>query len=449
MNVLLSVIGLLVALGILVTVHEYGHFWVARRNGIKVLRFSIGFGQPLYRWYDKQGTEFAIAWIPLGGYVKMLDEREGPVPAAEQHGEFMSKTPLQRIAVASAGPLANFLFAILAFALLYTIGVQGLKPLVDQPPTETPAAEAGFERGDRILAIDGHEVDTWREVNLTLAQRVGDSGEIEFRVARDGRERRLNVPVERWLSQESEPNPMANLGLYVQRPEVPAVIGQLMPGEAAEAAGLQVGDQVLRTEGQVIENWLDWVEVIQLNGGRSLDVEVLRDGERMTLEITPRTREVEGETQGYIGAGAASFEWPEEQIVTHRVMPWTAIAWGLRDTWEMVGLSFGMLGKMVTGQVSFEQIGGPISMAQLAGDSVQGGLESFVRYLAFISIALGVMNLLPIPILDGGHILFYSIEWLRGRPVSERMQIIATQVGLMLIIGLMMVAFYNDIGRLG
>ena len=449
MNVLLSVMGLLVALGILVTVHEYGHFWVARRNGIKVLRFSIGFGRPLYRWYDKQGTEFAIAWIPLGGYVKMLDAREAPVPAAEQHAEFMSKTPMQRIAVASAGPLANFLFAIAAFALLYTIGVQGLMPLVDEPPAETPAASAGFERGDRILGIDGHEVDTWREVNLTLAQRVGDSGDIEFRVARDGRERRLTIPVERWLAQESEPNPMANLGLYVQRPEVPAVIGQLVPGEAAEAAGLQVGDQILEVEGQVIENWLDWVEVIQLNGGRPLEIELRRDGERKTLEVTPRIREVDGETQGFIGAGAARFEWPEDQIVTHRVMPWTAVWWGLRDTWEMVGLSFGMLGKMVTGQVSLEQIGGPISMAQLAGDSVQGGLESFVRYLAFISIALGVMNLLPIPILDGGHILFYSIEWLRGRPLSERMQIIATQVGLMLIIGLMMVAFYNDIGRLG
>lgn len=449
MTVVLSVVGLLVALGILVTVHEYGHFWVARRNGIKVLRFSIGFGRPLYRWYDKQGTEFAIAWIPLGGYVKMLDEREAPVPAAERHLEFMSKTPLQRIAVASAGPLANFLFAILAFGVLYTIGVQGLLPLVDQPPAETPASEAGFQRGDRILAIDGQEVDTWREVNLTLAQRVGDSGEIRFRVARDGGERSLSVPVERWLARASEPNPMADLGLYVQRPEVPAVIGQLVPGEAAEAAGLQVGDRILRVDGQVIENWLDWVEVIQLNGGRSLNVELLRDGERMTLEVTPRTREVDGETRGYIGAGAARFEWPEEQIVTHRVMPWTAVWWGLRDTWEMVGLSFGMLGKMVTGQVSLEQIGGPISMAQLAGDSVQGGLESFVRYLAFISIALGVMNLLPIPVLDGGHILFYSIEWLRGRPLSERMQIIATQVGLILIIGLMMVAFFNDIGRLG
>lgn len=448
MNVLLSVLGLLVALGILVTVHEYGHFWVARRNGIKVLRFSVGFGRPLYMRTDKHGTEFAVAWIPLGGYVRMLDRREGPVPESQQDTEFMAKTPLQRIAVASAGPLANFLFAIIAFGLLYTIGVQGLKPLVDQPPVETPAASAGFERGDRILGIDGHSVDTWREVNLTLAQRVGDSGEIRFRVERGGAERFLSIPVDRWLGQTSEPNPMADLGLYVQRPEVPPVIGHLVPGEAAESGGLQVGDRILSVDGQAIENWLDWVELIQLNGGRSLDLDVLRDGERLSLDLTPRVREVNGASQGYIGAGAARFEWPDDQIVTHRVMPWTAVWWGLKDTWEMVGLSFGMLGKMVTGQVSLEQIGGPISMAQLAGDSVQGGLESFVRYLAFISIALGVMNLLPIPVLDGGHILFYSIEWLRGRPLSERTQIIATQVGLMMIIGLMMVAFFNDIGRL-
>ena len=448
MSVLINIIGLLLALGILVTVHEYGHFWVARRNGIKVLRFSVGFGQPLYRWYDKHGTEFAIAWIPLGGYVKMLDEREAPVAEVDKHQEFMSKTPLQRIAVASAGPIANFLFAILAFALLYSIGVKGLVPLVDQPPVDTPAAEAGFERGDLIRSVDGEAVDTWREVNLALARRVGDTGEIGFQVIRGNEERYLNVAVDRWMSRESDPNPMVSLGLYPRRPDVAPTIGQVFPGEAGEAAGLQVGDRIERVDGQVIEKWLDWVELIQLNGGRSISVEIVRDGRTMVLDVTPRIREVDGKSQGFIGVGAKPFEWPEDQITTQRVMPWTGVWLGLQDTWEMVGLSFDMLRKMLTGHVSVEQIGGPITLAQLAGDAVQGGLESFVRILAFISISLGVVNLLPIPVLDGGHILFYSIEGLRGKPLSERTQMIATQVGLMLIVGLMMVAFFNDIGRL-
>ncbi|MCH8531476.1 MAG: RIP metalloprotease RseP [Saccharospirillum sp.] len=449
MSILMNIAAILVALGILVTVHEYGHFWVARRNGIRVLRFSVGFGRPLVRWYDRHGTEFVVAWIPLGGYVKMLDEREAPVPEAERSFAFNSKTPGQRIAVASAGPIANFLFAILAFAVLYSIGVRGLIPLVDTPLPDTPAAVAGFERGDLIRQVDGRAVQNWRDLALALAGRVGDTGVIQFEVERQGSLQRLDVEIERWLSRDSQPNPLANIGLSPRRPDIPAVIGEVMAGGAAERAGLIAGDRILSADGQRIENWLDWVTVIQLNGDRPLTVTLERDGARQSLNLIPELRQQGDQTQGFIGAAAAPFSWPDEQITVQRVMPWTGVWLGIQDTWEMIALSFGMLGKMFSGLVSFEQIGGPISMAQMAGESVQGGLETFIRFLAFISISLGVVNLLPIPVLDGGHILFYSIEWLRGKPLSERLQIVGSQIGLMLIIGLMVLAFVNDIGRLG
>ncbi|MHA7881023.1 MAG: RIP metalloprotease RseP [Saccharospirillum sp.] len=448
MSVLLNIGAILLALGILVTVHEYGHFWVARRNGIRVLRFSVGFGRPLVRWLDRKGTEFVIAWIPLGGYVKMLDEREAPVPESQRNEAFNSKTPGQRIAVASAGPIANFLFAIVAFAVLYSIGVRGLVPLVDTPLPETSAAAAGFERGDLIREVDGRAVDNWRELNLALASRVGDTGTLAFTIDRQGVSQRLTIDIERWLSRESEPNPLRDIGLAPRRPDVPAVIGEVMAGGAAERDGLRAGDRILAVDGQSVDDWLDWVGVIQRSGDRPLTVTLLRDGRELSLPLVPELREQGEQVQGFIGAAAAPFSWPQEQITVQRVMPWTGVWLGLKDTGEMIALSFGMLGKMLSGLVSFEQIGGPISMAQMAGESVQGGLETFIRFLAFISISLGVVNLLPIPVLDGGHIVFYSIEWLRGKPLSERLQIIGSQIGLMLIIGLMVLAFVNDIGRL-
>jgi regulator of sigma E protease len=447
-SILTNILGILVALGILVSVHEYGHFWVARRNGIRVLRFSIGFGQPLYRWHDRHGTEFVIAWIPLGGYVKMLDEREGPVDEADLDEAFTRKTPGQRIAVASAGPIANFLFAILAFALLYSIGVQGLAPWAGEPPPQTPAAAAGVQRGDVIERVDGRTVVDWTDINLALARRVGDTGVIELLVRRSGQQIGLELPISQWMSRESEPNPMASLGLYPSRPDTPAVIGQIVSGGAAEASGLQAGDRILSVNGQMIENWLDWVGTIQPNGGQSLSVVLERDEGRKTITMTPAMRDADGQTQGYIGAIAAPAAWPEEQLIVQREWPWTGVWLGLQDTAEMVGLSFAMLGKMVSGLVSVEQIGGPISMAQMAGESVQGGAESFIRFLAFISISLGVVNLLPIPVLDGGHIVMYAVEWIRGKPLSERLQVIGSQIGLMLIVGLMVLAFVNDIGRL-
>lgn len=444
-----SVFGLILALGILVTVHEYGHFWVARGFGVKVERFSVGFGKPIWTKTDRYGTEFAVAWIPLGGYVKMLDEREGDVPTELLDQAFTQKTPAQKIAIALAGPMANILFAIFAFMLMYTVGVRDLIPLIDQPIEESLSAEIDFQRGDRITQIDGVAVESFADVSLALAARVGDSGVLRLSLQRGTQRLNREVPIENWLGSEQSPNPIASLGLIPMLPEQPAVIGYLEPDGAAQAAGLEPGDIILKAGETSIERWADWVDVIRANPDQAVNLLVDRNGGLQNLTILPVGKELpEGETIGYVGAGTERQPWPENQYVTTRFWPWQALWKGLSDTVEMVQLSYQMLWKMVTGRVSLKQIGGPITMAQMAGMSVTSGFEAFVGYLALISISLAIVNLLPVPVLDGGHVVIHSIEWVMGRPLSEKAQIIGTQIGMFFILTLMIWAFVNDIGRL-
>lgn len=444
-----SVLGLLLALGILVTVHEYGHFWVARRFGVKVLRFSVGFGRPLFKWTDKLGTEFAVAWIPLGGYVKMLDEREGEVAAAELPHAFTQKKPYQKILIALAGPVANFLFAIFAFALLYMIGVRDLTPVLAAAQPDTVAMQAGVERGDKVLSVDGKAIESFSQLNLALAARVGESGSIVLEVDRNGLRKTLTLPINNWLSDAQSPNPLADLGLYPMMPAQPAVIGDLQAGEAAEKAGLQRGDLILQANSETISDWLAWVEVIRANANQAINVDISREGQRLQIQITPGARtNDDGSVTGFIGAGTIAEPIPEEQFVTTRLWPGAAILKGITETNELVVLSYQSLGKMLTGDISLKQVGGPISMAQMAGRSVQYGFESFVGFLAFISISLAIVNLLPIPVLDGGHVVIHSLEWLKGGPLSDRAQFISMQIGLVFVLLLMSLSFINDIGRI-
>lgn len=444
-----SVLGLILALGILVTIHEYGHFWVARRFGVRVLRFSVGFGQRIWSRTDRHGTEFAICWIPLGGYVKMLDEREGDVPPEQRHETFNSKTPAQKIAIALAGPIANILFAFVAFGVMYTVGVQELVSVIDEPRAGSLIAESDFQRGDRIVAIDGQSVQTFTDIGLALANRVGDSGVIDITVQRQNTRQVVSVSIDRWLANSASPNPVRDLGLVPQLPEFPAKIARVEAGGAAEQAGLMAGDEVVEANGLPVSDWEGWVSVVQDHPGQSMDIVIVRNGSRQSIELTPGERTLDdGRNIGYVGAAAQSVQWPEEQLVTSRYWPWEALTRGVGDTFEMVGLSYRMLGKMVTGQVSLRQVGGPISMAQMAGVSIGSGFESFVGFLALISISLAIVNLLPVPVLDGGHVVMHSIEWIKGAPMSERSQMIGAQVGLGFIITLMLLAFVNDIGRL-
>lgn len=443
-----SILGLLVALGILVTVHEYGHFWVARKCGVKVLRFSVGFGQPIWRRTDKHGTEFVVAWIPLGGYVKMLDEREGEVPENQLDEAFTRKKPYQKIAIALAGPFANFIFAIVAFAMLNMIGVRDLVPIIETPPAASTAAEAQLQGGDKIISVDGRGVRTFTELNLALAGRVGDTGFIELAVERDGRRVTSQLEIDSWLATEQSPNLLRDLGISPQTPDLPAAIGRLEEGGAASLGGMQVGDEVVSVNSQPISDWMQWVEAVRASPNESLNIQVLRDGSYVNLTVTPASSSSDNGEIGYVGAAAQPFEWSEEQLITSRYAPWTAVVKGFGDTGEMVSLSYNMLWKMVTGVVSLNQIGGPISMAQMAGMSVESGLESFIGFLALISISLGIVNLLPVPVLDGGHVVMHSIEWLRGKEMSERAQMVGVQIGMMFIISLMLLAFFNDIGRI-
>lgn len=451
MGVLHTVLSLIVTLGILVTVHEFGHFWVARRCGVRVIKFSVGFGRPLFSWFDRSGTEYAIAWIPLGGYVSMLDEREGQVSDEDRPFAFNVQSVWKRIAIVAAGPVANFILAVVAYWALFVSGTTGLAPVVGSVQSGSIADQAGLQVESELLSVAGVPVASWQDAGLQLLSHVGETGEIEIitRPWQGGNPESHRLLVDRWLSGEKEPNPISALGITPYSPEVPVVIGQVLPDGAAEKSGLQIGDQVLTADGLPVDDWHHWVRVVQASAGKTLQLRVARDQQILALELTPDHRVLDnGQSIGYIGAAAQSVSWPEGMVreVQHGVIE--SVPQALSKTWEMIALTLDSIRKMVVGLISVDNLSGPITIAQVASDSAKGGLESFLGFLAYISISLGVLNLLPIPVLDGGHLLFYLIEAVRGRPVPEKAQQFGLRVGMMLLGGLMMLAFYNDLMRL-
>lgn len=452
MDLLFTLLATVVALGLLVTIHEYGHFWVARRCGVKVLRFSIGFGSALYRWHDKRGTEFVIAAIPLGGYVKMLDEREGPVDAAELDQTFNRKDVKKRIAIVAAGPIANFLLAIVAFWLVAVIGITALAPVLGPVAEDSVAARAGLVEGLEVVEVDGVETQSWQEVNLQLIRRLGETGQMQI-MAIDGpgaTPQSYTLVLNDWLRGADQPDPIAALGLSTWRPEIPPLLGEISPGGAAEAAGLQADDLIVSIDGQAVNSWLaQVVPAIQGSPGEPLALGVERDGRLMVVSVTPQAREQNGSVTGYVGAGVAAFEWPEHMVRSIDYNPLVAIPVAAAKTWDMTVLTLDSLKKMLTGLVSAKNLSGPITIAKVAGASAKSGPESFLNFIAYLSISLGVLNLLPIPVLDGGHLVYYTAEWIRGKPLSERIQAWGLQIGLTLIVGVMLFAIYNDISRLG
>lgn len=449
MEVFQSVISLIVTLGILVTIHEFGHFWVARRCGVKVLRFSVGFGSPLFSWNDKHGTEFAIAAIPLGGYVKMLDEREGPVPEALKNYAFTSKPVSQRIAIASAGPLANFLFAIFAYWAMFTIGFNTVIPKVGEVIPDTPASIASVEEGVVISKVDGQSVNGWRDVVMSLVTHIGDTRRIALEGDLDGQKKTYLLNLDRWMQDQDDADLIKGLGIVPYRPVVSPLIDIVNHGGPADLAGLLKGDRVVAVDGAAINDWYEFVEVVQASAGEQIIVEVERGESVVQLKIVPEGFEKpDGDLVGKIGVGVAPYEYPAELVATVSYDPIAAVGHALDQTWSDVSMTFGAVKKMVIGLISLENLSGPITIARVANQSISTGLEEFLRFLALLSVSLGVLNLLPIPVLDGGHILFYLIEAVRGRPLSERSQLIGFKIGLSLVVMLMAVAFYNDIMRL-
>ncbi|GAA0695687.1 sigma E protease regulator RseP [Marinobacterium maritimum] len=451
MELLQTLLATLVALGVLVTIHEWGHFWVARRCGVKVLRFSVGFGKPLWMRTAADGTEYAVAAIPLGGYVRMLDEREGDVPESLRDQAFNNKPVLQRIAIVAAGPLVNLIFAVVAYWFLFMSGISAVVPVVGNITPDSPAAQAGVDSGYEVLQVDGHKVRSWSDVNLRLAARVGESGTIELLMGEPQRgfAHSYQVPISDWKVDLERQSPLAALGLEPWQPEFPAVIGQVLPDGAAQRDGLMVSDRVLEVNGEPVRDWLHLVELIQQSPGQALRLVVEREGRHQALQLTPGTRTLQdGSVQGYIGAGVAPVEVPETMQRTLSYGPVDALVNGFHKTGQMIGLTLDSIGKMIVGVISVKNLSGPITIAKVAGTSAASGLESFISFLAYLSISLGVLNLLPIPMLDGGHLLYYVVELVRGRPVSEQVQMLGLRIGMALLFSLMALAIINDIARL-
>ena len=449
MQIIETVLALALTLGILVTLHEYGHFWVARRCGVKVLRFSVGFGKPMFSWYDKHGTEFAVAAIPLGGYVKMLDEREGPVPEELRDQAFTSKPPSQRIAIAAAGPVANFLFAIFAYWLLSVVGVTHVAPIVGQIADESVAERVGLQEGMEIHAVDGHRVSSWRDVNMRILERTGEHGLISMEVSEDGARGTVSGELSGWGLSDDTPNPLAEFGITPWRPAVPPVLGQISDGGRAQAAGLQPGDRIVAVGGEPISSWFELVEFIRNAPEQTLQVTIERNGAEQSVSVTPEAKTQEsGESIGFVGAGVEAISWPEEVLRDISYGPFAAVPVALSETWADTRLTLVAIKKMVTGLLSPTNLSGPITIARVAEASVSSGFEDFVRFLAYLSVSLGILNLLPVPVLDGGHIVYYTIEALRGKPLSEQAQAFGLRIGMAMILTLMVFALYNDLMRL-
>jgi len=448
---LTALFAFIVLLGIVVTVHEWGHFYVARRCGVKVLRFSIGFGKALWSRTGRDGTEYVVALIPLGGYVKMLDEREGDVPAAERPRAFNRQGVGARILIVLAGPVANFLLAFLIYWVLFIAGLPGVKPVLGDAPQGTPAAIAGLSNGYTIRAIDDEPVHTWTDVRWLLLKEAVRRQAVDLEVQSPGgarSTRRLDMSA--ITKDDLDRDFLGKLGLRPFRPAVPAVMGRVLPGSAAERAGISAGDRVVAIDGRPIATWFDFTAVVSKSPGRTLELEVERQGRRYPMRATP---EPVGEGDARIGrlgveAGPQLRQEYERMTTTVRYGPIAAVGQAAHKVYDLSIFSIKMLGRMVVGDVSWKNLSGPITIADYAGQSAQLGWITFLGFLALVSVSLGVLNLLPIPLLDGGHLVYYFAEIVKGSPVSEKTMEIGQRFGMALLLGLTFFAFYNDINRL-
>ena len=451
---LTTVLWFLLAIGILVTFHEFGHFYIARRCGVKVLRFSVGFGKPLFTKIGKTGTEYVFAAIPLGGYVKMLDEREGNVPDEELHMSFTRKTVWQRIAIISAGPIANFILAIAFYFIFAMLGTKGVVPVIGDVAPGSVAEQVQIESGFEIVSVDNKKVSTWSEVADKLASRIGDTGTINIGLkdfSLDSTESSLStikqIPIEQWLGNHERPDILGELGLSPAEPETNWVLSTVVDGSAAQSAGLQIGDKLISANSQLLVSWREWVNFVRANPETPIDLTINRNGQAINVVLTPKAIEENGELIGRVGL-SASLSWPESMIREINYSLLESIQYGFTRTYDQILVILSFFKKILLLDVSIKNMGGTFTIAQVAGDSAAAGLTYYISFLAFFSVSLGVFNLLPIPVLDGGHIMFYLIEVVKGSPLPERIQMIGYQVGLLAVVSLMVVVHYNDLIRI-
>jgi len=474
LDILQSVIALIVTLAVLIAVHEYGHFQVARWCGVHVERFSIGFGKALVRFEGAppeiepvasgsepgirtraneplMGTEYCVAMIPLGGYVKFLDERDGFVPEDQRSFAFNTKPLWQRALIAFAGPLANFLLAVVVYWMVFVMGVRDFSPVIEVAPG-SPASVAGLQSGDEVLRLDQVPITDWTAFNLQLLDRLGESGSLAFEVSRawDANEMTYSaqIPIDRWLSELADPNPASELGLSLHVPIVPAVLGEVSSSSPAEQGGLLTGDRVLSVNREPVAGWIEFVEFVRASPDQTLALRLERGNEVIDRWVTPEAVDDAGVEVGRIGAALGDYEFPPDRV---RVREYSMLgAWvpAVQKTWAMTRFTVESLVKMIQGLLSPRNLSGPITIAKIAGQTAERGLDTYLGFIALISVSLAVLNLLPVPMLDGGHLLYYAVEALAGRPIPERLQYLGLQVGLVLLVGIMLLAFYNDLLRL-
>ena len=438
----------ILALGILVAVHEWGHFYVARKCGVQVERFSIGFGKPIWRKLSKSGTEYVIAMIPLGGYVRMLDGRIDDVPPELENKAFNNKPVLQRMAIIAAGPGVNFIFAFFALWLMYIVGLETVKPIVKAVEPDSIAHVAGVQPGDEIINIDGRNTPDWEAVNLELVSNIGGDNTVVTVRNSSNTEKELTFTLDTWNFDPDIESPLSSLGLTPFRPDPTLTVGFVGDDSAAKEAGLLPGDKIVALNGNKLASWNALVDEVVESPGEVISLAIERDGQQQTLSATIARRDTPQGQSGYLGVSPTFESWPEGYVFTHQYGIIEAIGTALDKTWRLMTLSVEMIGKLLTGDVSVKNLSGPISIAQGAGTSAGYGLAYFLSFLALISVNLGIINLLPLPMLDGGHLMFFIVEWITGKPVPEAVQEWGYRIGGVLLFMIMGIAIFNDIARI-
>ena len=472
-SVLFTIIVTLIAIGILVAVHEAGHFFVARWCQVKVLRFSVGFGKPIWRRLGKDGTEYVIASLPLGGYVRMLDTRNDQVTAAQLPYAFDQQSVYKRIAIVAAGPVINLLFAALLYGLVHLAGVSQLLPVIGSVEPDSVAAQEGMQSTQQVVAIDGVETKSWQQVHVQLLQHLGATGSVEVTVQPlnekvlqqqaatpveqrgaqhlvvNGAQRTYHLPIENWLADDLETTPVQQLGWQVWRPQVPVRLDRIVEGGAAQQAGLQIGDLITHINNEPVPDYVVFVKTVQNSPGGFVDLRVERDGLVFERGLRLQSKELaDGRLIGLIGVGVMNLHWPDSLMYIPDLSVFEALAAGVGQVGDMIDLTLNTLRSMLFGKLSVEHLSGPISIAQVASSSAAMGWVSFVTFMAYLSVSLGVLNLLPVPMLDGGHLMYYLIEMVTGKPVPDRVQQVGLRVGMALVLSIMFIAVFNDLARL-
>jgi regulator of sigma E protease len=450
MNIVFIILAAIVLLGPLIAIHEFGHFWVARRMGVKVLVYSIGFGPTLFKWHGKDGVCYQLAAIPLGGYVRMADEREGELAPEDIPYAFNRQSVWKRIAIVAAGPLINLLFAILLFWILFLPASEQLNTRIGQIQPDSPAAQAGLQIGDKITAVDGDQTPTWESLNYALVERMGETGTIRITAERGEQFQQFNLPIQQFMRNGGQ-TPLEQLGFLPYQPDIKPIIGELSPNEAAVLQGFKVGDQIIRINQQSVNQWIQVTQIVRNHPEQPLVFDLVRDGKPVQLKVVPKSKkDAVGTEYGFLGAGAKveNYKIPTEYTQTVQYSPLTALGMAVDKTWQLSVMTVKALGKMISGLIGLDNLSGPITIAKVAGQSAEMGWQAFFSFMALMSVSLGILNLLPIPVLDGGHIVYYFIEALRGKPVSEQIQMMGLRIGIVLLGALMILALFNDFARL-